>query len=67
MLRSLIHLEMSFVRGDEYETICILLHADIQLDQHYLLKMPFLFPLCISGFFIKKSDVHKYVDLCLGL
>ena len=39
MLRSLIHLDLSFVQGDKYGSICILLHADIQLDQHHLLKM----------------------------
>jgi uncharacterized membrane protein YwaF len=40
-LRSLIHLDMdmSFVQGDKYGSICILLHADMQLDQHHLLKM----------------------------
>ena len=36
ILRSLIHL--SFVQCDRYEYIYIL-HADIQLDQHQLLKM----------------------------
>ena len=56
MLRSLIHLEMSFVRGDEYETICILLHADIQLDQHYLLKMFSFFPLYGYAFLVKNQD-----------
>ena len=30
MLRSLIHLDLSFVQGDKYGSICILLHADIQ-------------------------------------
>jgi hypothetical protein len=38
MLRSLTHLDLSFVQGDKYGTICILLHADIQLDEHHLLK-----------------------------
>jgi hypothetical protein len=28
MLRSLIYLELSFVEGDRYGSICILLHAD---------------------------------------
>ena len=39
MLRSLIHLDFSFVQGNKYGSICILLHADIQVDQHHLLKM----------------------------
>jgi hypothetical protein len=44
MLRSSIHLEFSFVKGDWYESICILLYADIQLDQHHLVKMLSFFP-----------------------
>jgi hypothetical protein len=38
-LRSLTQLDLSFVQGDRYGSICILLHADIQLDHHHLLKM----------------------------
>jgi hypothetical protein len=36
-LRSLIHLDLTFVKGDRYESTCILLLAS--LDQHHLLKM----------------------------
>ena len=39
MLMSLIHLDLSFVHGDGYGSIFILLQVDIQLFQHYLLKM----------------------------
>ena len=39
MLRSLIHLYLNFVQGDKNGSICILLHADCQLNQHHLLKM----------------------------
>jgi hypothetical protein len=39
MWRSLIHLDLSFVQGDKNGSICILLHADHQLNQHHLLKM----------------------------
>ena len=39
VLKSLIHLGLSFEQGDEYEFICILLHADSQVDQHHLLKI----------------------------
>jgi hypothetical protein len=53
MLRSLIHLDLSFVQGDRCGSICILLHADIQLEQHHLLKMLSSFLLSMSGFFIK--------------
>jgi hypothetical protein len=43
VLRSLIHLYLSFVQGDKYGFICILLHADIQLHYHHLLMMLSLF------------------------
>jgi hypothetical protein len=39
MLKSLIHLDLSFVQGDKYGSIYVLLHTDSQLDQHYLLTM----------------------------
>ena len=37
--RSLIHLDLSFVQGDKNGSICILLHADCELNQNHLLKM----------------------------
>jgi len=42
MWRSLIHLDLSFIQGDKSGSICILLHADRQLNQHHLLKILFL-------------------------
>ena len=39
MWRSLIHLDLSFVQGDKNGLICLLLHANCQLNQHHLLKM----------------------------
>ena len=42
-LRSLIHLDLSFVQSDKHGSIYVLLYADIQLDQHHLLKMFSLF------------------------
>ena len=39
ILVSLIHLDLTFVYGDNYESICILLHDGIQLCQYHLLKM----------------------------
>ena len=39
MLKSLIHLDLSFVQGDKYGSICTFLHADIQLDKDHLLKI----------------------------
>jgi len=59
-------MDLSFVRGDGYGSICILLHAEIQLDQHHRLKMLF-FPLYVFGFFVKNPSVHRCVDLLLGL
>ena len=40
-MRSLIHLDLSFVQGYRYGFLGIFLYADIQLDQHYLLKIFF--------------------------
>ena len=45
MLRTLIHLDMSFVYGDRNGSIFILRHVDIQLCQHHLLNMLSFFPL----------------------
>jgi hypothetical protein len=55
MLKFLVHPDLSFVQGDKYGSICILPHADIQLDQHYLSKMFSFFPLYDSAFFVKKQ------------
>ena len=53
MLRSLIHLELSFVQGDNYESIFILLYVDNQLVQHHLYG---------CGFFIKyKMSISVWV------
>ena len=54
MLRCLIHLDLSFVQGDNYEYICTLLHVDIQLSQDHLLKM-LSSPLYCFGFFVKNQ------------
>jgi hypothetical protein len=62
MLRSLIHLQLSFVQGARYRSICILLHADIYLEQQRLLKMLSLFSLQNSVTFIK---FYSYVSLGL--
>ncbi|KAL6091608.1 hypothetical protein STEG23_006083, partial [Scotinomys teguina] len=42
ILRYLICFNLSFVHGNRNESICNILHVDIQLCQHYLLKMLFL-------------------------
>jgi hypothetical protein len=59
MLRSLIHLDLSFVQSGDYEFIYILLHADIQLDQYHLLKDAFLFPLSGFAFFFKYQVIKS--------
>lgn len=52
MLKSSNYLDLSFVQGDRYGSICILLFADVQLDQ----LSPIFY---IFGFFIK-----NYVSKC---
>jgi hypothetical protein len=37
MLRSLIHLDLSFLQIDKYGSMFISLHTDCQLDQYHLL------------------------------
>jgi hypothetical protein len=64
---SLIHLNLSFVQGNTYEHICNLLRADMEVDQHHLLKMLSFILVCIYGLFNKKSGVLKCVNLCLGI
>uniref|UniRef100_A0A8C6GC43 Uncharacterized protein n=1 Tax=Mus spicilegus TaxID=10103 RepID=A0A8C6GC43_MUSSI len=39
MWSSLIHLDLTLVQGDRYGSIHILLHDNLQLCQHHLLKM----------------------------
>lgn len=64
MLRSLMLLE-SFVQGDQYGTVRILLHADIQLDRHHLLKMLFP-PVCIFCFFIRNQvSIGIWIYACV--
>lgn len=53
MLRSLIHLDLTFVQGNKYVSIFILLHTDHQLD--YLLKMLSLFYSMVFAFFTKNQ------------
>lgn len=43
VLSSLIYIEFSFVKDDEYGSICILPHASVTFDKDNLLKMlPFI-------------------------
>jgi hypothetical protein len=66
-LRSLIHLDLSFVQGDKNEPIRILLHANCQLSPLHLLKMRYFFP---TGWFYdlcQRSSEHRCVGSFLGL
>ena len=53
MWSSLIHLELSFVQGDQNESIPILLHDIHQLSQAHLLKMLSVFPFEWFNSFVK--------------
>ena len=54
LLKSLIHLDLSFVQGGMFGSICISSTAHIPFDQHHLLrKLSIFFPVRMSGFFIK--------------
>jgi len=39
LVRSFIHLELNFMQGDRFRSVCIHLHAALQFVQHHLLKM----------------------------
>ena len=54
------NLDLSFVQGDKNTSICILLSADCQLNQHHLLKMLSFFPLDGFGSF----DKQKWPYVC---
>ena len=55
MLRSLIHLNLSFVQGDRYGSIFILPNIVIQLGHHHLLNM--LFSFYMFCFFVKNQVI----------
>jgi hypothetical protein len=59
------------MQNDKYGSICMFLHAYIQLDQHHLLGILSFFH-CVGlivflFFFYQKSGAYRYVDLHLGL
>jgi hypothetical protein len=63
MWRSFIHLELSFVQGDNNGSTCILLHAKCQLSQHHLLKMLSFYSLGGFSSFVKDQVT---IDRCVG-
>jgi len=52
VLRSLIHLDLSFVQGDKYGSTCIFLRIDCQLPTAFI-DDAFFSPLYSFGFFVK--------------
>lgn len=56
------HFRVCFEQCDEFVSICILLHAEIQFYQYYLLKLLFFFSVSISSFFFK-----VYVARCVSI
>jgi hypothetical protein len=60
----MIQLDLSFVQKDKNGSICILLHADYQLNWHDLLKMLYFFSLDGLDFFVKEQ-VTKGVSIHL--
>jgi len=60
MWMSLIHLDLRIVLGDKNGSICILLHADLQLNQRHLLKM---LSYSLDGFssFVKDQMIGGWV------
>ena len=53
MWRSLINVELSILQGDKNGLMCILLHADFQLNQHHFFKNAIFSPLDGFSFFVK--------------
>ena len=64
ILKSLIHLNLSFVHGDRYGTISILLHVDIQFCVHHLLKMLSFFHFIILASFFKNG---LFIDIWINI
>jgi hypothetical protein len=59
-------LALEFHACDKYGPICILQHADNQVDQHHLLKMLSFFH-CVFWLPYQVSGVCRHTDLYLGL
>jgi hypothetical protein len=49
------------MQGDKYGFMFILLHEDVQVAQHHLLKMLSFFYCVVFGFFIQKNQVSTGV------
>ena len=66
MLRSLIHVYLSFVQGNKYVFIITFLHRDIQLYQPHLLEMLY-FSILYYWLLCHSSSLCKCVVLLFGL
>ena len=66
MLRSLFHLDWSFVQSDKCRSIYTLLDVDIQFEKHCWL-ICWLSHHCVFMTSLSKSNVLGCMDLCLGL
>ena len=64
MLRSLIPLNLSFFKSDKDGLICILLHADHQLDQYHWKILSFFD--CMVYVFCQRSSVTRCMRLFQG-
>jgi hypothetical protein len=67
MLKSLIHLDLSFIPGDKYGSTFIFLHTYLlPVGPAQFIEEAFFFPLYIFGFYVK-DHVSIYVVKFLGL
>jgi hypothetical protein len=65
MWSSLIHLDLSFEQGDENRSIYILLHANIQLSYHHLMKtLSFFHWMFFSSFIKDKVTIGVQAHFC---
>lgn len=63
MLRSWIHLHLSFVQGGKYRSICSLQYEDIQLDQDRLYKTCLFSPCVFLASLLKKDRCPQFYRL----
>jgi hypothetical protein len=66
MWKSLIHLDLRFVQGNKNGSICIVLHANHQLNEHCFLKMlPFFHWMVLALFFKDQMTIGVCVHFCV--
>ena len=67
MLRSLIHVDLTYMQGDRCGSIYILLHTRCPAPQASFVENVFTFFIVHHWLHYQKSCVHSCVDLGLGL